>query len=176
MVDVGGQKTERRKWIHCFEVCRHPNYFLHFHPSFPNSLQDVTAILFLASLSGYDQCLVEDRDANQMQDAMTIWDSICNSQWFEDTSFVSSLSILPGVVTLKVASQILFLNKYDLFKSRVKVSPIKTYFCVRSVVPFFAFSMLISSLGLWGSRKRSSSWSRILQKTIWSPRCQIWSG
>jgi hypothetical protein len=43
MVDVGGQKSERRKWIHCF--------------------QDVTAILFLVSLSGYDQCLVEDRNA-----------------------------------------------------------------------------------------------------------------
>ncbi|KAF5335221.1 hypothetical protein D9758_014765 [Tetrapyrgos nigripes] len=43
MVDVGGQKSERRKWIHCF--------------------QDVTSILFLVSLSGYDQCLVEDRDA-----------------------------------------------------------------------------------------------------------------
>jgi len=43
MVDVGGQKSERRKWIHCF--------------------QDVAAILFIVSLSGYDQCLVEDRDA-----------------------------------------------------------------------------------------------------------------
>jgi len=43
MVDVGGQKSERRKWIHCF--------------------QDVTSILFLVSLSGYDQCLAEDRDA-----------------------------------------------------------------------------------------------------------------
>lgn len=43
MVDVGGQKSERRKWIHCF--------------------QDVTSILFLVSLSGYDQCLVEDRGA-----------------------------------------------------------------------------------------------------------------
>ena len=43
MVDVGGQKSERRKWIHCF--------------------QDVTAILFLVSLSGYDQCLVEEHNA-----------------------------------------------------------------------------------------------------------------
>lgn len=43
MIDVGGQKSERRKWIHCF--------------------QDVTAILFLVSLSGYDQCLVEERNA-----------------------------------------------------------------------------------------------------------------
>ncbi|KAI0719072.1 heterotrimeric G protein alpha subunit 4 [Cerioporus squamosus] len=80
MVDVGGQKSERRKWIHCF--------------------QDVTSILFLVSLSGFDQCLVEDKDANQMQDAMTIWDSICHSQWFKQTSII------------------LFLNKNDLFEKK----------------------------------------------------------
>ncbi|KAF7292780.1 hypothetical protein MIND_01176700 [Mycena indigotica] len=90
MVDVGGQKSERRKWIHCF--------------------QDVTSILFLVSLSGYDQCLVEDRDANQMQDAMTIWDSICHSQWFKQTSII------------------LFLNKDDLFQQKIKTSPIRTFF------------------------------------------------
>jgi len=90
MVDVGGQKSERRKWIHCF--------------------QDVTSILFLVSLSGYDQCLVEDKDANQMQDAMTIWDSICHSQWFKQTSII------------------LFLNKNDLFENKVKHSDIKNFF------------------------------------------------
>ncbi|CAK5279648.1 unnamed protein product [Mycena citricolor] len=90
MVDVGGQKSERRKWIHCF--------------------QDVTSILFLVSLSGYDQCLIEDRDANQMQDAMTIWDSICHSQWFKQTSII------------------LFLNKDDLFERKIQTSDIKTYF------------------------------------------------
>ncbi|KAF9229787.1 guanine nucleotide binding protein, alpha subunit [Gyrodon lividus] len=90
MVDVGGQKSERRKWIHCF--------------------QDVTSILFLVSLSGYDQCLVEDRDANQMQDAMTIWDSICHSQWFKQTSII------------------LFLNKDDLFQKKIPHSDIKNFF------------------------------------------------
>ncbi|KAJ7735837.1 heterotrimeric G protein alpha subunit 4 [Mycena maculata] len=90
MVDVGGQKSERRKWIHCF--------------------QDVTSILFLVSLSGYDQCLVEDRDANQMQDAMTIWDSICHSQWFKQTSII------------------LFLNKDDLFREKIKTSDVRSYF------------------------------------------------
>jgi guanine nucleotide-binding protein subunit alpha len=76
MVDVGGQKSERRKWIHCF--------------------QDVTSILFLVSLSGFDQCLVEDKDANQMQDAMTIWDSICHSQWFKQTSIVRTAGATRG--------------------------------------------------------------------------------
>ncbi|KAH9891159.1 heterotrimeric G protein alpha subunit 4 [Cubamyces lactineus] len=90
MVDVGGQKSERRKWIHCF--------------------QDVTSILFLVSLSGFDQCLVEDKDANQMQDAMTIWDSICHSQWFKQTSII------------------LFLNKNDLFEKKVQHSDIKNFF------------------------------------------------
>ncbi|KAF8707058.1 hypothetical protein AX14_013708 [Amanita brunnescens Koide BX004] len=90
MVDVGGQKSERRKWIHCF--------------------QDVTSILFLVSLSGYDQCLFEDRDANQMQDAMTIWDSICHSQWFKHTSII------------------LFLNKNDLFEHKIQHSHIRNFF------------------------------------------------
>lgn len=39
MVDVGGQRSERRKWIHCFEK--------------------VTSIMFLVALSEYDQALVE---------------------------------------------------------------------------------------------------------------------
>ncbi|GAA6055625.1 hypothetical protein JCM3770_006731 [Rhodotorula araucariae] len=88
--DVGGQRSERKKWIHCFE--------------------NVTAVLFLASLSGYDQVLVEDRDSNQMQEALMLFDSICNSQWFVRTS------------------TILFLNKLDIFQERIRVSPIKAHF------------------------------------------------
>src|ERR1700761_5201085 len=37
---VGGQRSERKKWIHCFE--------------------NVTALVFLVSLSEYDQMLYED--------------------------------------------------------------------------------------------------------------------
>lgn len=42
MVDVGGQRSERRKWIHCFEK--------------------VTSIIFLAALNEYDQVLYESRN------------------------------------------------------------------------------------------------------------------
>lgn len=40
LFDVGGQRSERKKWIHCFE--------------------NVTALVFLVSLSEYDQMLYED--------------------------------------------------------------------------------------------------------------------
>ncbi|KAI9491631.1 guanine nucleotide-binding protein alpha-2 subunit [Zychaea mexicana] len=90
MLDVGGQRSERKKWIHCFE--------------------NVTAILFVVAISGYDQCLVEDRDSNQMLEALMLFDSICNSQWFVKTSMI------------------LFLNKIDIFKKKIKESPISKYF------------------------------------------------
>ena len=48
---VGGQKSERRKWIHCFE--------------------DVTSVLFLVSLNGYDMSLSEDRDAVRLSPSPT---------------------------------------------------------------------------------------------------------
>ncbi|KAI5478198.1 G protein alpha subunit [Pseudohyphozyma bogoriensis] len=90
LFDVGGQRSERKKWIHCFE--------------------NVTAVLFLAAVSGYDQSLLEDKDSNQMQEALMLFDSICNSQWFLNTSII------------------LFLNKVDVFKERILVSSIKNYF------------------------------------------------
>jgi guanine nucleotide-binding protein G(i) subunit alpha len=39
MFDVGGQRSERKKWIHCFE--------------------SVTSIIFCVALSEYDQVLLE---------------------------------------------------------------------------------------------------------------------
>ncbi|ORX84853.1 guanine nucleotide-binding protein alpha-2 subunit [Basidiobolus meristosporus CBS 931.73] len=90
MVDVGGQRSERKKWIHCFE--------------------NVTALLFLVAISGYDQTLAEDRDTNRMHEALMLFDSICNSYWFERTSVI------------------LFLNKIDLFREKIKHSPVSKYF------------------------------------------------
>ncbi|CAB4475151.1 unnamed protein product [Rhizophagus irregularis] len=56
MFDVGGQRSERKKWIHCFE--------------------NVTAIIFLVAISEYDQLLMEDETVNRMQEALTLFDSI----------------------------------------------------------------------------------------------------
>ncbi|CAI2170950.1 7173_t:CDS:2 [Funneliformis geosporum] len=90
MFDVGGQRSERKKWIHCFE--------------------NVTAIVFLVAISEYDQLLLEDESVNRMQEALTLFDSICNSRWFVKTSII------------------LFLNKIDRFKEKLPISPMNKYF------------------------------------------------
>lgn len=129
LFDVGGQRSERKKWIHCFE--------------------DVTAIIFCVAMSEYDQVLHEDettvrvvcnrlslfrewpdllivflypslflspppsntnQNQNRMQESLKLFDSICNNKWFTDTSII------------------LFLNKKDLFEEKIKKSPLTICF------------------------------------------------
>ena len=81
MFDVGGQRGERKKWIHCFD--------------------NVTAIMFIASLSEYDQVLAEDRTRNRLKESLDLFEGIINLPWFKD------------------APILLFLNKDDLFRKKV---------------------------------------------------------
>ncbi|GLI73109.1 hypothetical protein PoHVEF18_001319 [Penicillium ochrochloron] len=90
MMDVGGQRSERKKWIHCFE--------------------GVQCLLFMVALSGYDQCLVEDQNANQMHEAMMLFESLVNGEWFKRKPII------------------LFLNKMDLFKGKLEISKISKHF------------------------------------------------
>lgn len=72
MFDVGGQRSERKKWIHCFE--------------------GVTAIIFCVALSAFDLVLAEDEETNRMHESMKLFDSICNNKWFIDTSIILFLN------------------------------------------------------------------------------------
>ena len=72
MFDVGGQRSERKKWIHCFE--------------------GVTSIIFCVALSGYDLVLAEDEEMNRMMESMKLFDSICNNKWFVHTSIILFLN------------------------------------------------------------------------------------
>ncbi|EFA86001.1 G-protein subunit alpha 8 [Heterostelium album PN500] len=65
VVDVGGQRNERKKWIHCFD--------------------DVKALLFVVNLAGYDQVMFEDPSQNRMQESLTLFGQICNNPIFADT-------------------------------------------------------------------------------------------
>jgi len=86
MMDVGGQRNERKKWLHCFS--------------------GVTAILFVAALSEYDQVLFEDEETNRMVEALNLFEEICNYKMFKKTSMI------------------LFLNKRDLFAEKIAKVPL----------------------------------------------------
>ncbi|CAO4376035.1 unnamed protein product [Caenorhabditis nigoni] len=72
MFDVGGQRSERKKWIHCFE--------------------GVTAVIFCVALSEYDMKLAEDKTMNRMHESMQLFDSIVNNRWFTETSMILFLN------------------------------------------------------------------------------------
>lgn len=54
--------------------------------------------------------LAEDEEMNRMIESLKLFDSICNSKWFMDTSII------------------LFLNKKDLFEEKIKRSPLTICF------------------------------------------------
>uniref|UniRef100_A0A0R3RZQ0 Guanine nucleotide-binding protein G(Q) subunit alpha n=1 Tax=Elaeophora elaphi TaxID=1147741 RepID=A0A0R3RZQ0_9BILA len=88
--DVGGQRSERKKWIHCFE--------------------DVNAVIYVTAISEYDEVLFEDCTTNRMLESMRLFESICNSRWFINSSII------------------LFLNKKDLFIEKLKSKSIRIAF------------------------------------------------
>ena len=61
MFDVGGQRSERKKWIHCFE--------------------NVTSIIFCVALSEYDQVLLEE--SQQVGPFRPSFDSKTLTRWQE---------------------------------------------------------------------------------------------
>lgn len=92
IVDVGGQRSERRKWIHCFD--------------------NVTSIIYLAALDEYDMKLEEDNRTNRLEESLQLFGEVSGSQFFAE----------------KEISWILFLNKSDLLKEKIKQRPINIYF------------------------------------------------
>lgn len=74
MYDVGGQRSQRRKWVYCFE--------------------DVRAVLFVVALSGFDMTLLEDSTVNRLEESLNLFEQIVNNRWFKEASFVLFLNKL----------------------------------------------------------------------------------
>jgi len=82
IVDVGGQKGLRRKWL----------------PLFSN----VTAVIFFVAMSEYDLMMEEDPSTNRMRDSLELWESVANQKDLQEVPII------------------LFFNKKDLFKEKIK--------------------------------------------------------
>jgi guanine nucleotide-binding protein subunit alpha len=126
LFDVGGQRSERKKWIHCFE--------------------NVTALVFLVSLSEYDQMLYEDESVVCPSFSISF---LIDAQFYLPESNARSfnplrlhmqlkmvrqdfyrrfLPLLSSPRYLTLSSQILFLNKTYLFAEKLPSSPLGDYF------------------------------------------------
>jgi translation elongation factor EF-1alpha len=90
IIDVSGLKYHRINWM----------------PYFDQS----NCVLFVASLSCYDQSLLEDPTINRMADTIVLFEQIANH------------------VHLKRSKLIIFLNKKDLYEKKVKRVGIKQFF------------------------------------------------
>jgi guanine nucleotide-binding protein G(i) subunit alpha len=88
--DVSGLKHHRSYWVPYF--------------------QNATTIVFVVSLSSYNQNMIEDPTMNRMADSIVLFDHIGNHDLLKHTNIV------------------LFLNKRDIYGKKVKKIPIETYF------------------------------------------------
>ncbi|KAL9635735.1 MAG: hypothetical protein Q9164_003268 [Protoblastenia rupestris] len=66
--DLGGSRSERKKWIHCYE--------------------DVDIVLFVIDISAYDKRLNEDPTANSVDESVLLFDSVCNLKYFDKTGMI----------------------------------------------------------------------------------------
>lgn len=66
--DVGGERSERTKWIHKFG--------------------NVNVLVFVVDIVGYDRTLYEDEGATDMLESLTLFSSISNSKWFTKSPII----------------------------------------------------------------------------------------
>jgi len=72
LYDVGGQRNERKKWIHHFA--------------------GVAAVLFVCALNHYHAVLFEDEKKNALHEAIELFTEICNSKWFKKSELILFLN------------------------------------------------------------------------------------
>ena len=64
LIDVGGQRSERKKWMHMMD--------------------NVNAVLYMVAMSEYDQTLREDAATNRMHESIRLFSTVCNNPWFKN--------------------------------------------------------------------------------------------
>ncbi|KAJ3445597.1 guanine nucleotide-binding protein g(o) subunit alpha [Anaeramoeba flamelloides] len=62
IIDVGGQRNERRKWIHQFE--------------------EVLLLIFIVAINEYNQRLFEDETVNRLQESLKLFTKMVNNEYF----------------------------------------------------------------------------------------------
>ena len=72
LIDVGGQRSERKKWIKCFEGVR--------------------ALIFVAALNHYASLLFESASVNAMHEALNLYQQTLKGKWFKKKPIIIFLN------------------------------------------------------------------------------------
>jgi len=72
IVDVGGQRSERKKWLNCFS--------------------SITAVIFLAAINEYDMKLEEDDNTNRLIESLKLWKALTSTDFFKPIPFMLFLN------------------------------------------------------------------------------------
>ena len=91
------------------------------------SFENVTAVLFVAAISEYDQVLYEDENTNRMVEALNLFEEICNSRWFRETSMILFLNKVCSDSASLAIKCFLRLQR-DLFGEKIKKVPLDRFF------------------------------------------------
>jgi len=112
LVDISGQRTQRRKWIHCFD--------------------NISTVIFCASLAEYDMtCPVREEEEDEtegeektgaeefpqgavldrMEESLALFERTINASWWASNS-----------------SFVLLLNKSDVFEKKLQNTPLSSCF------------------------------------------------
>eukprot|EP01084_Bolivina_argentea_P255845 430472_1 len=84
--DVGGERNERKKWIHSFS--------------------NVSCVLYVSAINQYCKSIFEDETQIGLLENLDLFSQICNGKWFNNSVIV------------------LLLNKTDLFRKNLKITPL----------------------------------------------------
>ena len=97
---------EGNKRLHVYDV----SGLSHHRSSWISYFDEVTAVLFVASLSCYDQNMVEEEGVNRMVDSIVLFENMVNHELLVKKSFI------------------LFLNKKDIYEEKIRKKHIVDYF------------------------------------------------
>mmetsp|Transcript_12036 Transcript_12036/g.13273 ORF Transcript_12036/g.13273 Transcript_12036/m.13273 type:complete len:366 (+) Transcript_12036:115-1212(+) len=92
-IDVGGQRSERRKWLGCFD--------------------NVDAIIYLVALDEYNMSIEENNTTNRLDESLQLLEQVSGCK------ALNSDNEIPFII---------FLNKFDLFRTKSAYVPLSDYF------------------------------------------------
>ncbi|XP_038061515.1 guanine nucleotide-binding protein G(s) subunit alpha-like isoform X3 [Patiria miniata] len=112
MLDVGGQRDERKKWIQCFS--------------------DVTALIFVVACSSFDLVLREDQNKNRLQESLELYERLWKNRFLRSTSvilFLNKQDILAQKVSKGTSLLSHYYADYEHFEPPETIEPPEGWCC-----------------------------------------------